>query len=907
MNPEGKQHPPKWTDRLLQWFCSEQVIETLQGDLHELYIKRRRRSGKFRADLYFFLDVIDVCRPFALKRRSNPNNLNYDGIFQNYFKAGSRNLIRNKSFSTINIFGLAIGMAAFFLIIQYVDFELNYDKFHQNSDRIYRVIIDSERSSSSSLIASNHPGTGPSMKTDFPEVEEYARIIHQSIFMGEVTTWSYIDEPGREKIFNEARVFSADPSFLTMFSFPFVFGDPGNALTDINSVVISQSVSEKFFGPENPLGKTLTLNGRQTYNVTGVFKDIPGNSHIKFDLLISSFLKQWSDGEWLKEKSWVWPEFYTYVRLTPQADPKHLETKLEDFVVKYTGDLMKEWNFKQRFLLQPLTDIHLGSSNIRKEIEVRGSERTVYFLLGIATLILVIAWINYINLSTSTSIKRAREVGLRKVVGASKPQLITQFLLESAMVNLLAILCSFILIFFTYPFFGQLAGKNMGDSLLESSLISGGRFWLILSGVFILGSFLAGLYPAFVLSSFRIVTVLKGKFFGSKSGIILRKTLVGSQFVISVALIAGTIMVYKQVSFMRNQELGYSAEQLLVIKSPSVGDSTIRSRMTTFKTELMRNPEINGLAPSSQIPGKLIPMANSIRNFGEGTGGNVRTYHYMIDRDFFDTFGLDIVAGRNFRVNESRDLQDTGTIFAIMVNEQVTESLGYSGAQEAIDQLVYFAVGTKDWVGKIVGVVENFNQQSLREGYDPILFFPFPGFSGQYITINLNMIHPDETISFIEDQYRQAFPGNQFDYFFLDDFFDRQYAADQQFGKLFGLFSGLALAIACLGLLGLSTFMISQRTKEIAVRKVLGSTIPGMIHLFSKDFIRLIVAANLIALPVVYFFIRNWLSDFAFRTNIGWSMFIVPAIVLLVISLTTVSIQTIRTGSMNATRFLRSE
>jgi len=827
-------------------------------------------------------------------------------MLKNYLLLAYRNLLKNKLFSLVNIFGLAVGMAACFLIFQFVRFELSYDRFHKQSERIFRVTLDSHQSSGQTRSAANHPGAGPALKSEYPEVLQFARVVHQSIFMGVVTAWSYVDDQNNIKVFNEERVYNVDPSFLTLFSFPFVFGDPEKAFPDVNSVVISQTVSNKFFGHENPLGKVLLLDGHRPFTIRGVFEDVPENSHLKFDILVSYFLTDAWGGGWDHSWDWKWPEYYTYVLLDPNADPDALEAKLPGFIQKYMGDRMKEMKSEERFHLQPVTDIHLRSPNLTKEREVHGSDRTVYFLLIIGVLILIIAWINYINLSTSKSIDRAQEVGLRKVAGASRSQLVTQFLLESAMVNFLAMVLSFLLIVIALPYFNQLTGKNISASIQDLAGTNQSWFWPIVAGIFMLGSFFSGLYPAFVLSSFRIVTVIKGKFFGSKSGVILRKILVGSQFIISVALIVGTVIVFRQVSFMQDQALGYKKDQLVVIKAPRVADSTIFNRMDVFKTELKRNTKINSVASSNQVPGNQISQMNFVRNVGEGTEGNFLCFHFAIDEEFMNTYDIDLMAGRNFR-EEGNLISPDAKSNPVMLNEKAVALLGFKSPEEAVNKLFTFGLGTKDWVGEIVGVVANHHQQSLKNGYDPIMFFSFTNFFGQYYTINLNMQNSSETIAFVKEQYERSFPGNQFEYFFLDEYFNRQYAADQQFGRVFGLFSSLALIVAGLGLFGLSTFMISQRIKEIAVRKVLGATIPSMVYLFSKDFVKLVILANLVALPMVYMIVDSWLSSFAFHVPLGWMMFVIPPIVLLIISLATVSLQTIRTGSVNPVRSLRSE
>ncbi len=898
------QTPPKWADRFLEWYCSPTLLDEVQGDLYEVFSLRVKKFGPRKARLLYIKEVFLFCKPAYFKSPSKQKYVsNMPGLFHNYFKIALRNTLNSKLFSSINIVGLAIGLATCFLIMQYVLYEESYDSYHINGDNIYRVNLDNGEGP----VASNHPGSGPSLKDDYPEVVEYARMVPQAIFVGDVTAWSYVTEDGEAKVFNEEKVYNVDPSFLTMFSFPFIHGDPKSALNDARSVVISKKVAEKFFGNETPLGKTLSVNGDNPFNVTGVFEDIPENSHLKFDILVSSFTR---DGNANKHLGWRWPEFYTYIQLAPGTDPAQLQKKLPAFVTKYLGDVVQEYKWDITFSLQPLKDIYLNSTHIAKQREVPGNKRTNYFLTLIAIIIMVIAWINYINLSTSKSIERAQEVGLRKVSGASRKQLILQFLLESSIINFLSILLAFGLIVLSYPFFIQLIGKNIAPSVWELPILTEASFWLLLLVIFIIGSFLSGLYPAFILSSFKVTSVLKGKFSRSTSGVIFRKILVAIQFIISVGLIAGTFIVSKQVSFMRSQELGYQKDQLLVIKSPSVYDSTFTDRLNTFKVELVRNSNINNIAPSSEIPGKMITNLNGLRKLNESLSSNTLGYQVFVDKDFMDTYGFDIMAGRNFRENESLLVINNTKVetVPIIINEIMMDSLGFENPEEATNKLVNFGFrDSENWVGEIIGVVNNHHQRSLKQGYDPIVFFPIPGLNGSYYTVNLNMTDTGNTITYIEDRYKKAFPGNQFEYFFLDDYFDRQYAADQQFGNVFGSFSSLALIVACLGLFGLSTFTVSQRKKEMIIRKVLGATFSNVVLLFSKDFVKLIVAANFLALPAVYFIVRHWLQNFAFQVNIGWVIFILPAAILLIISLTTVFFQTLKTEKVNPINSLRKE
>ena len=907
MNHQEEHKPPKWADKFLAWYHAPDLIEEAQGDLHEAFHRRCNDVGVRRARVLF---IVDVLRSISLRTIDHSlfSTGNSRPMLRNYTTLTCRMLLRNKVFSFINIFGLAVGMAAVFLIMQYAYFERSYDRFHKDSDRVYRVYMERHAGDRHVLTATIHPGPAPAMKAEFPEVEEYVRMLPQGIRMPGIVAMSHVDKQGNEKVFYEKNIYTVDPTFFEVLPFPLLHGNPADVLKEAHSIVISESMAKKYFGSENPVGKTLMGNGRRPFQVTGVFKDIPANSHIHFDMLVSFFFVEQTGSGYDEDGHWKWPEFYTYVKLAPNADIKAFEAKVSDLIMRHYGAYHKERNSSELLHLQSLTDIHLRSPEMIQEREVRGSEQTVYFLLLIAGLILLIAWINYINLSTSKSVERAKEVGLRKVVGALKRQLISQFLLESLAINLLALLISLLLTWLAYPYFTELTGKHMGSSLFDAGLVREPSFWWAVAGIFLTGSFLAGLYPAFVLSAFRIVTVLKGKFSGSRSGIALRKVLVASQFMISVGLIGGTIMIFKQVEFMRSYELGFAKDQLLVVIPPKVMDSLARARHESFKAELKRNTAVRNITLSSDIPGALVTNRHSIRNPGDGPEDVRRVFQYYVDHDFADTYGLKILGGRNFREGErllALDNRTEGLSSPIMLNRKAVESLGYKNPEDAVNQQIYFGLGNRDWLGEIVGVVDNFSQQSLKTEYEPMIFFPLP--FAEYFTLNIDMARPAETIAYVKDKFEASFPGNPFNYFFLDDYFNKQYAADQQFQKVFALFSTLALVIAGLGLYGLTIFMVSQRTKEIAVRKILGASVSNMITLFSKDFVRLIVIANLIALPATYFLVQRWLNTFAFRIDIGWLMFAAPPITLLMISIFTVAIHTAKKALSNPVNALRVE
>ena len=821
-------------------------------------------------------------------------------MLKNYLKIAYRNLLKNKIFSLVNIAGLAIGMAACFFIFLYVHFERSYDGWHKNIVNLYRVPVKFSGSlMNNTTAATNHPAVGPAMKKDFPEVVDYARLALAPTFIG-TTMMSYTN--GNQTVtFNEDRIYFTDPSLLTMFSFPFTEGDPHTALSGKQSIVISDRIAKKYFGNQDPLGKTVSINQQTSFKVTGVFRDIPENSHLKFDVLLPLQVL----GSTELDATWNWPEFYTYVQLAPGTDPRKVEAKFPAFIQKYMGALMKQLKYGADFQLQPVRDIHLRS-NLEKETEANGSEKEIAFLTMIGIFILVIAWINYINLSTARSTERAKEVGIRKVAGAAKVQLIIQFMMESAIVNLLALLVAAGLVAILYPHFGAFIGKDIRDNSGGSSWFQQPGFWLGLMGLLVGGALLVGAYPAFVLSSFRPILVLKGRFFQSSRGILLRKALVSFQFVLSILLIAGAITVYSQLSYMQNQALGYNKDQVLVLKAPAIYDSTWVTKMQSLKDQLLANPSVLSISTSSDIPGQTIAGRNSVRKLSEDETHNFTPFYVNIDQDFLRTFQIQLAAGRGLLSADMTNLGDSETT-RVLVNEEVVKGMGFKNDEAAINQPILFRYGKSDRKGEIVGVIKNYHQRSLREGYDPILLFE-PKFNNwNYISVRLKTTDVNHSLASFEKTYKDLFVGNAFEYFFLDDYFNRQYQSDQRFGNIFSLFTGLAIFVACLGLLGLSSFVIKMRTKEIGVRKVLGASVASLLLLFSGDFIKLVALASLIALPIIYISASRWLSNYAFHVGLNWWIFALPPLLLLFISLTTICLQSLKTALSSPTKNLRTE
>ena len=508
-------------------------------------------------------------------------------MLRNYIKIAFRNLLKNKVYSLLNIFGLALGIAACFFIFQYVHFEKNYDRFNKNINNLYRVTLKFTGSMDNvEQSATNHPAVGPAMKAEFPEVKDFVRFVNITLFINAPTV-TYRSPNGTVRSYNENGIFITDPSFFTIFSYPLISGDRNKCLSEANSIVIAESMAKKYFGNIDPIGKTLDLKGRLPLKVAGVFKDITDDSHLKFNMLISF---KTLDPAWGYDE-WTYPEFYNYVLLQPGADPKKVEAKFPALIEKHLGNKMREMNFGAKFFMQPVSDIHL-KSNYQKEAETNGSEREIWFLSIIGLFILVIAWINYINLSTARSMERAKEVGLRKVVGAARLQLITQFLFESLLLNILALILACGIVLASMPFFHGFLGKDISAGFFTTGLGSEPSFWFTFIILFISGALLVGLYPSFIVSSFRPAAVLKGMIERSAMGISLRRVLVSFQFILSIILIAGTLIVSRQLGFMRNGDLGYNKDQILILKTPGIGDSTLPQQYRFFMDEAMKNPAL---------------------------------------------------------------------------------------------------------------------------------------------------------------------------------------------------------------------------------------------------------------------------------------------------------------------------
>jgi putative ABC transport system permease protein len=804
-------------------------------------------------------------------------------MIRNYLKAALRNIIKNKVFFLINVLGLAVGMAGCLLIAQYVLHELSYDQAHERKDRIFRVELDRyDKGELSTQWAAGAVGIGPELKANFPEIERYVRMHGESAVLD-----------NGDVFFKEDRLYYAGEDFFRIFSIPLIEGVDSTVLKAPYTMALSARLAKKYFGNQDPIGKSLKMNAGNQFEITGVFEDLPGNTHMRFDALISFATYE----SYIKDKDnlnkYDWDGFMTYVLLREKTDPKKLEEKLPPFVEKRASEIMKQYNMGMIFHLSPITKIHLYSnSNLMHDYGPNGNGKAVYFLAIVAVFILIIAWVNYINLSTARSLERAREVGVRKVMGSFRTQLISQFLFESFLIQLIAFTLAIGIVWILLPSFSSLSDRSIDLTIIRSI-----PFWLGASGMFLGGVILAGLYPAFVMSSFKPVLVLKGRMQTSARGIYLRRSLVVFQFLASITLIVSTFTVYRQLNFMRNSDLGFKMERTVIVNGPSVRDSTYVNRFEAFQNSLLRYPEIQNVSASTSVPGRQPGWnAGGIRRIGDGDD-MAKQYRILgIDYDFVETFQLKLIAGRDF--SRERKTDRSGVLF----NESAMRAMGFKNPAEALDEKIFFWGDTFH----IVGVLKNYHQESLKKDVEPLIFRCIPD-ANSYYSLRIKSNDIPSTVRLAEGKFKEVFPGNPFQYFFLDEYYNQQYQADRQFGKVFGIFATLAIFIACLGLFGLSSYTVVQRTKEIGVRKVLGASVVQVISLLFRDFAILVAMAIILAIPVSWWLMNNWLSEFANRITLSWWIFLVPIATVIFIAWATISVHTYKAASANPVESLRYE
>lgn len=902
------QKPPRIGKWFLKLFCAERWVEEIEGDLEEEFMLNINDKGLKQARRIYLWTVLRSFRSYLFiekfksghtHSRGYANGINSSVMFSNYLKITLRALLKNRVYSFINITGLAIGIAGALLIFHYVSFETSYEKFIDDSDNIYRVSL--ELSQNGEFVyhsAENYPPVSESIVNDFPEAVEWARLYNMGAKNNIVIT--YEEGQSQPIKLKHKKFLYASPTFLSMFSVEMISGNAETALSEPFTMVISESTAKKYFGDEPAMGKRLRLQDDDYNNencvITGVYKDLPANTHLKFDALISTpTIHTRFDGALTRYKTgWVRKDFYSYVKVRPNTDIEALTAKLPEMVDKYMPEL-KDRNAVHKLHLQPINRIHLDSK-LSDEAEQNGDGEPITFLSIIAIFIIVIAWVNYVNLATSRSLDRAREVGIRKVLGSLRGQLIRQFLFESVTVNFLAVLLALGIVLLALPSFYQISGIPKAVIIWENQSI-----WLALVTVFLVGSIVSGFYPALVLSSFKPVSTLKGKFRNSGSGVFLRKGLVVFQFATSAALIVGTLTVSKQMSFMQSADLGFDLEQTIVVERAAIADTSqaVRARrVQTFQENLRANSNIKSVSSSGIVPGKKVRFKGDVRGYSQAAGEVHPMGVIGGDYGLIETLGMEIIAGRNF----SRDFPNDGDT-SIIVTRSAIPLLGFESPEDIINQTI--VIENFGDAAIVVGVVEDYNHESLRVKAAPSVFILDPQWA-EYFLFRVDGSIP-EALAAIEDEWSTIYSANPFDFFFLDEFFNNQYKSEQQFQSMFSVFSILAILIGCLGLFGLSAFMAMQKTKEIGVRKVLGASVSSVFYMLSKEFIVLIFVANIIAWPIIYLAMDNWLQGFEYRTTIDPLIFIIALVAVLGVALVTISYQTIKSARLNPVDSLRYE
>ncbi|HZY80791.1 MAG TPA: ABC transporter permease [Cyclobacteriaceae bacterium] len=811
-------------------------------------------------------------------------------MIKNYLKTAYRNVVRGHSFSAINIVGLSIGMACCLIIFQYITFETSFDRFHKNEPTLYRVLQSFARGDDK--LDQGHAYTAqalsPALKGGVPEIVDVARLASEQ---------AVVVIPARPgDVFEENNALYADPSFLKMFSFPMA----SSSEPDLSSgkVLLSKAAAAKYFGNERAEGQVIEVVGaiRKSFTVAGIFENVPRNSNLQFDMLLPmEDLLKGEDYVNEPEGGWSWNNFTTYVQVHPQADLATLQEKMTAVYLKHRGDVFKQQGGRGALNLQPLSDVHLNSKIEGAGTTVTGSYRTVYFFLVVGLATLIIALVNYINLATARAMNRAKEVGVRKSIGAKQKQLIIQFIFESAFTNIAALIIGLAISAAVLPYINNLAETHLAVEQWIQPL-----FLLAISGMLFSGTLLAGLYPAFVLSSFRPASVLKGKVLTGNKGFTLRKALVVLQFTACIVLISGTAIVYDQLDFMQKMDLGLDLDKVVSVRAPRVLSSDINRGevIRTFANEIRRIPGIERVALSSSLPGRGFNWNGAaIRKATDDPSNSLRGVATYIDSAFSKLYGLELLAGSDFSNVTLRD----SLSWLVVVNESTSKHLGYNTPGESIGELLDIG-GNR---ARIIGVYKDFRWSSAHEEQQNVVFGATRG--GQQVSIRFEANMTNEIIEKVESLYKTMFPANIFQYSFVDEGFDLQYKNDRRFAKLFSIFAGMTVFIACLGLFGLVAFTAQQRKKEIGIRKISGASVAGIVVLLSKDFAKLVIIGLVLAVPITYYSMSQWLLNFAYRTGISAGIFILSGAIALIIALLTVGWQSLTAAMANPVKSLRSE
>ena len=887
MSEKGQQHPPRIAEALLRRLLPEREKLDLLGDHEEYFGDVSRRKGRFIASFWYWTQII------ILVSGSIWNSLKWGLVMiRNYLKTAFRNIKRHKGYAFINVMGLSIGMACCIVIFLYIFNESTYDRFNRNADRIHRVAEYRKVPAGEFQFGKISPMVAQVMKNDFPQVEYAGRIM--PLRNGLIQY--------RDKGFYEDRVVYADQDIFNVLTIPFTHGDSAAALVKPRTAVITERMAEKYFGTKNPIGETIQINdpvweyrgfyvpfpSTCDYVVTGVVKNAPSNSHFKYDFILS--LKTHEGGFLLND--WHSRATYTYILLAAGVNATDFENQISGIAEKYISRQLHAWGQMRSYFLQPLLDIHYGS-HLRDEMEPTGNRLTIYVYSVIGFLVLLIGCMNFINLSNARSIHRKKEVALRKMIGAGRGQLINQLLYETGLITLVALGFAFFLSALILPGFNEMAGTDLTFNTLSQPAVI-----VALAGLMFIVVLLAGGYPAYLLTRFKAGLIIRGKSSSEGRGSVLLRILVVGQFVITIFFIIGTLTVTRQLQFMRGGTLGFSKSQKYII--PFRMNKPVRDHYTTLKSELEQHHSIVGVTVSSSVPGSPIDE-KGLKTSPDKLEKPFRMKYISMDDDFIFDYHIKMATGRPLS-EEKNDKKNS-----ILINEAAVGFLGYGTPEEAIGKR--WCSGAADGVHvyrEIVGVTRNFHYQGMQSRVEP-LFMDLNSREFSFFTLTLTVGDLPEAMEFIQKTWRRFAPSVPFEGFILDAHFDRQYQREVQVGKLLGFIAGLGLFIACLGLFGLVAFTAERRTKEIGIRKVMGSSVIGVVVLLTKELTRWVLMANLFAWPIGYLAITKWLQHFAYRVNTAWWVFLLSGMSALMIALITVAFHTFRAASANPVDSLRYE
>lgn len=871
--------PPKLADFLLSLFLSRSDYDQLSGDFEEIYHNIAETESKGRADIWYWKQLIKCLPNFIIFSIFWGGNM-----LKNYFKIALRNITKHKGYAFINIAGLAIGLASCIIIMLFVLDEFSYDRYHENNDRIYRI----ERKGNYKGQDFHSPVTahpfGPSMKAEIPGVEEAIRIDRMSI--------ATFDEKNNT---NKEIFYFADENLFSMFSFELKEGEKNNVLSEPNSVVLSEKFAARYFNSSNVVGERLRIEWRDEVfdlKVTGIMEKIPENSHFTTDAFVSYSTLETLFG---KESfnNWISSGMYTYIMIQEGITKEEIQPKVDRWhehhlAPKYRAILGDDLDFHKliQLYLRPLDEIHLYS-NLEHEISPQGDVKTVSIFFGISILILLIACINFMNLSTARSAGRAKEVGLRKVVGATRKYLMNQFLAESIFLTIVGLFFAILTVEAVLPYFNSFTMKNLSFNYLENPLLL-----FVLLGITLFTGLASGLYPAAFLSSFNPVKVLQGTQKSGTGGFSskLRSALVIFQFVITITLMIGTITLMQQMAYMKNKNLGFEKEQVVVV---NVSDSKLSSKLSVLIPELINHPNIKNASLSYNIPGSMGYSSNAFKLKEADNGDFEEALNYTVDKNYVETLNIQLAAGRNF-LNERPE----GEADAILINEVLAKKWGFANSIDAIDHPIQIVADSEKRIFKIAGVIKDFNFKSLKQDIESLVLFN-SNLYGSYLSVKINSQNITETLEFIKNKISSFSSNNEINYFFLDENFDKHYRNEERMQELFSFFSILAIIIACLGLFGLAAYITEKRTKEIGIRKVLGADVRQIIRMLSKQFIKWVAIANIIAWPIGYWVMNGWLQDYAYRIELGIIPFISSGVLAVVIALVTVTYQTYKAAIAN--------